>query len=141
MDKILVALDGSEMSIKSLEKAGELASKFGSTIVLLHIVNNTIDNTYIALSEYKHIIDQAFEETGEEILEEGCELIRDRNIEVVKMLKHGNPGKIIVKVAEEEGIDLIVMGNRGLTPVSRFMLGSVSNKVLNHAKCSVLIVK
>lgn len=140
MEKILVSLDGSESSIKALKKTGELASKFSSKIVLLHVVSNVVDSAYLALNEYKQAIDKAYEETGKEILEEASELLA-KDIKVKTLLKHGDPGKVIIDTAKVEGVDLIVMGNRGLTPVSRVMLGSVSNKVLNNTKSSVLIVK
>lgn len=140
MDKILVSLDGSESSMKALEQAAEIASKFSSTLILLHVVSNVVDSAYLALNDYKQAIDQAFEDTGKKILEEASESV-DRNIKVKTILEHGDPGKLIMDTAKKEGVDLLVMGNRGLTPISRVMLGSVSNKVLNNTKCSVLIVK
>lgn len=140
MKKILVSLDGSESSMKALEKAAEIASKFSSTLILLHVVSNVSDSAYLALNEYKQAIEKAYEETGKEILEDASESV-SKDIEVKTLLKHGDPGKVIIDSGKQEDVDLIVMGNRGLTPVSRVMLGSVSNKVLNNTKHSVLIVK
>ena len=54
---------------------------------------------------------------------------------------NGSPAQKIVEFADKNGIDLIVMGNRGLGAFSRTLLGSVSNKVINTAKCDVYVVK
>ncbi len=53
----------------------------------------------------------------------------------------GDPADAILDVAEEQGADLIVVGNKGMTGAKRFLLGSVPNKVSHHAPCSVLIVR
>lgn len=52
----------------------------------------------------------------------------------------GHPAKVLVRVAREEAFDLIVLGRRGLTPVQRWMLGSVSERVLRYAHCPVMVV-
>jgi len=52
----------------------------------------------------------------------------------------GHPAETLVRVAEEGGYDLIILGRRGLTPVQRWMLGSVSERVLRYAPCAVLVV-
>ena len=54
---------------------------------------------------------------------------------------HGRPADEIIRYAEESGADLLVMGSRGLGALREFALGSVSHKVLTHAKCPVLVVK
>jgi nucleotide-binding universal stress UspA family protein len=56
-------------------------------------------------------------------------------------LLRGHPGMKIVQYAKDEGFDLIVMGNRGLSGISRFVMGSVSHYVVDHAQCPVIIVK
>ena len=53
----------------------------------------------------------------------------------------GDPADAILDVAEEQGADLIVIGNKGMTGAKRFLLGSVPNKVSHHAPCSVLIIR
>jgi nucleotide-binding universal stress UspA family protein len=55
--------------------------------------------------------------------------------------RQGDPADAILDVAEEQGSDLIVVGNKGMTGAKRFLLGSVPNKVSHHAPCSVLIVR
>ncbi len=61
--------------------------------------------------------------------------------EVETFARQGDPADAIIDVAEEQGSDLIIVGNRGMTGAKRFLLGSVPNKVSHHAPCSVLIVR
>ena len=56
-------------------------------------------------------------------------------------LEFGNPAETIIEIAEKGNYDLIVVGSRGLSSVKRFFLGSVSDDISHHAKCSVLIVR
>lgn len=141
MNKILVSVDGSKNSKQALEKAKGLANLSEGEVLILHVINDTVNNPYLALNDYKKAIDNAFVEQGDIILNEAKELFSDTNIEVKTLLEHGDPGKVIIDISEKENVDLIIMGSRGLNPLSRMMLGSVSNKVLNNSKTSVLIVK
>ena len=66
---------------------------------------------------------------------------RSRACDVALFARQGDPADAILDVAEEQGADLIVVGNKGMTGAKRFLLGSVPNKVSHHAPCSVLIVR
>ena len=65
----------------------------------------------------------------------------EKKLKITGGVMQGSPGQVIVETAEEWGADLIVMGSRGLGAWNRLLLGSVSNAVLHHAKCSVEIVR
>ena len=67
--------------------------------------------------------------------------VRLPGIDVETHAREGDPADAILDVAEEEGADLIVVGNKGMTGAKRFLLGSVPNKVSHHAPCSVLIIR
>ena len=56
------------------------------------------------------------------------------------IIKEGSPAKAILEVANEENVDLIVMGSSGKSGFDRFIMGSVADKVVNSAKCAVLVV-
>jgi len=62
------------------------------------------------------------------------------NVKVKTVLREGDPAEGLIDVAEEEGVDLIIVGNRGMTGAKRFLLGSVPNQVSHHAPCNVMIV-
>ncbi len=141
MKKILVAVDGSENSRKAILKTKELAKLNSSDVVLLHVVNDVMNSPYITNREYRTVISKAFIEQGNNILRESLEEFKGFEGNVRTEIKFGDPGKLIVEMAEKEEFDLVVMGSRGLNAISRAMLGSVSNKVLNNIHVSVLIVK
>jgi nucleotide-binding universal stress UspA family protein len=67
--------------------------------------------------------------------------MRAKGVEAESHARLGDPADALLEVAEEEGADLIVVGNRGMTGAKRFLLGSVPNKISHHAPCSVLIVR
>ncbi len=68
------------------------------------------------------------------------EQARKTGVDLHLRIQVGHPAEVLVRVAREEGFDLIVLGRRGLTPVQRWMLGSVSERVLRYAHCPVLVV-
>jgi nucleotide-binding universal stress UspA family protein len=67
--------------------------------------------------------------------------LEEQGVEVVTHAREGDPADAILDVAEEQGADLIVVGNKGMTGAKRFLLGSVPNKVSHHAPCSVMIIR
>ncbi len=67
---------------------------------------------------------------------------RAAGVETVETFaRQGDAADAIIDIAEEQGCDLIVVGNKGMTGAKRFLLGSVPNKISHHAPCSVLIVR
>jgi nucleotide-binding universal stress UspA family protein len=64
----------------------------------------------------------------------------DREVPVETLVRAGDPATVLVEEAER-GYDLLVVGNKGMTGVSRFFLGSVPNKVSHHIPCALLIVR
>ena len=76
------------------------------------------------------------------MLESAARNAREAGVEQVgTVARVGDAADAILDVAEEQGSDLIVVGNKGMTGATRFLLGSVPNKVSHHAPCSVLIVR
>ena len=74
-------------------------------------------------------------------LEAAAALAREASVPVELYARQGDPADAILDVAEEQGADLIVVGNKGMTGAKRFLLGSVPNKISHHAPCSVLIIR
>jgi len=146
--KILVALDNSDYADKVMLEAVQLAKAYKASLIGVSViedaytagcdqcepwVNETKD--YWALS-YKTVLDKCknlFEE-GEGCTEESC-ITFDH-----KMLA-GSPAVEILKYAEQQDVDLIVLGHLGKTAASGFLIGSVAQKVAAYSKCSVFIVK
>lgn len=144
--KILVCADGSENSIQAAHSAAEIAKKFGSNVIVVSVYNPTevpppfigIPGASIAttvdMSSYVQELQQSVEcETGRIFDAAGLAYSCRREL--------GHPVDRITRVAEAEHVDLIVMGCRGLTQWKSYLLGSVSDGVLHHAHCPVMIVR
>lgn len=140
--KILVAVDGSENSERALKEAKKYGEMSQAEITILSVLNHGF-----ALQSSKETsadngkTEQTREEIGEAILTEALKSFKDYEGEVYTSLRNGYPADEILEEADFGEFDLIVMGSRGLGLFSRTFLGSVSNKVLNHTKSNVLIVK
>ena len=141
--KVLIAVDGSPSAEKALECALDLAKKYGSKLVIVHVV---LRRFYaVAPSEAGVLATTVFvkelEAEGGEIMNRAESLAKSAGVEYEGRLLQGVPADEIVRIAQSEKVDLIVLGSRGLTEVRAFLLGSVSDKVSHHAKCPTLIVK
>ncbi|MBC7087661.1 MAG: universal stress protein [Tissierellales bacterium] len=142
MKKILVPVDGSEYSKKALLKAKEFGMYNESQIIILCVVNSLKDNPYIIDQDFTTELSKKNIEIGKSILNEALELFADYPYKAEARLKNSEDiAEAIIETAEEENVDLIVMGRRGMNESSRSLLGSVSNKVLNYINKSVLVVK
>jgi nucleotide-binding universal stress UspA family protein len=146
MKHILVAVDGSAHALKAVDLAADLAEKFGARLTFLHVVQDLKvpdEFRHYAETEYRGEPPTAvyLRQVGEVILSQAEKRIAGRKLETKRMLAQGGPPDHINKVADELDVDLIVMGSRGLGPISGFVLGSVSTRVLFQGSRTVLIVK
>lgn len=140
--KILVPVDGSKSSNKSVEVAKEIGKKFEAELLIMTVVSETsIFEQYPTNFPYTLEVNKANTERAEYVLKEVEESLKDYPYKVELFHTMGSPAEEIVNVAEDRGCSLIIVGNRGLGAFSRTLLGSVSNKVINTSKISVLVVK
>ncbi len=140
--KILVPVDGSKSSNKSVEVAKEIGKKFEAELLIMTVVSETsIFEQYPTNFPYTLEVNKANTERAEYVLKEVEESLKDYPYKVELFHTIGSPAEEIVNVAEDRGCSLIIVGNRGLGAFSRTLLGSVSNKVINTSKISVLVVK
>lgn len=138
--KILVAIDGSNNSERALIEAKKLGEYMDGVITILTVLK-PLAIPYYGKSELAKIDNENIERSKQEILDDAFEEFEDYPGEIKTKLRKGNPADEILEEAEEGAYDLIIMGSRGLGAFSRTILGSVSNKVLNHTKINVLTVK
>lgn len=141
MKNILVPIDGSKNSKLALEKAKELAKVSNGQVTVVTIVKDLSAQLYNLENKDKEEIRNVFKKQGKEILKEGLEVFEECSGKIESLFINGDPAQEIINLADTGKYDLIVMGSRGLNAFSRLMIGSVSNKVLNHVSISVLIVK
>ena len=122
--KILVGVDGSELSKGALIEAIDVAKKFSGVIKVIIV--------------YK----QGDDERAGNILKDAEQFLKKGKIEYSLLSILGsNPSRALVDVAKQEDFDLIVVGSRGLGGAASFLLGSVSRQVVSKAHCNVLVVK
>ncbi len=142
MRKILVPTDGSDFARRGLEKALEYVQQFPSEITLLNVQLQAEETVSLGpwASASVGDVEQA-KKDGEKILRAEAEIAKKATTDLKTAIAFGNPADQIVKFAEENSIDLIVIGSEGLSGIKRFLLGSVANRVVAHAHCSVLVVK
>jgi nucleotide-binding universal stress UspA family protein len=142
--KILLATDGSEEAALAAHTATDVAGKTDSE---LHVVLVGLSAAYVGMGppEIADIPPPRQEELDEEarrLLDAQVKQIEADGSTVAQAhLRVGRPGEQIVVLAEEIGAGLIVMGNRGLGGLRRLLMGSVSDSVVRHAHCPVLIVR
>ena len=135
--KILVPIDGSKYSDKALQKATEIVKEFYSKIILIYVIEKSLPLDLLDRSEYLRI-NRKF---GKNVLDKAKSFVFEQGIHPEIVLKEGNIVNEIEKVAKKEKCDMIIVGNKGLGAMTRFLLGSISNKLAHTSQCSVLIVK
>lgn len=136
--RIITAVDGSEHSYRALYYAKGIAECFGADLYLVHIFPQTSD--LLGYDEYEHLVARR-EAAGQEILQEARQKLGETSVTVYEELLEGPEAEAILAVAETRQIDLIVMGTRGLSTLQGLLLGSVSHKVIRHAKCPVTLCR
>ncbi len=144
MKSILVATDGSETSKKAIIEARELAESMGSKVTIIHVASNVMIPIHADSNDLPTWYEEARVENEKRsllLINEALKIFQDFPREVSTLNKVGDAGEEILKEAEKEDYDLIIMGSRGQGAFSRAILGSVSNKVLNHVSKNVLIIK
>lgn len=136
ISKILVALDGSKYGEKAFEYACYLAKRCGSALLIVHVLEEFVtvghsilkeleEQDQVMLQKYKSRADQSAMITPIDIIE--C--------------KGNDVAEEILRIANKENVDTIVLGSRGTKAPSDFLIGSVSYKISHYAKCTVIIVR
>ena len=143
LSKILVAVDGSEMSLKAASYGIEFAKKYNSKLIILHVIHiQAAGLMYTTESAFKQFIEKSKKESEEwfsvirkEAKEQGVEIKTETAEEMYSI-----PGAI-VKHAEAENADVIIIGSTGKSGFKRLLLGSVASDVVRYSKCPVFVVK
>lgn len=139
MQKILVAHDGSKSSDKALKKAVELAVNFNASITVLSVVPE-LYLTELA-EEDRNKIARTLEEETRQAMEKIRKSLSGKSIEVKTVIRQGDPAEKILETAQKMKVDLIVTGSHGRHGAKKFLLGSVSSKVIEYSRSPVLVVK
>lgn len=139
--KILVPVDGSTGADKAVRFAADLAEATGATLTFLHVY----DASAVAIMGMSSLsgaeVDAAIERVSRSYLDQARKLVDERRLEIRTAAKVGHAAEEIVEYAKNEGVDLVVMGSRGMTTFKGLLIGSVSDQVVHHSPCPVTVVR
>ncbi|MDS0300341.1 universal stress protein [Halogeometricum sp. S1BR25-6] len=147
-ETILVPVDESELSERVVEQALEIAERFDSTVRAMHVVDDRgashaskSVNELARDADERREIDERRQEAGSELTERVAAQGDERGVPVEQVVLVGDPAEVITDYADEEDVDLIVLGAKGRSAVGKFLLGDVAGKVARHARTQVLLVR
>lgn len=137
---IVIATDGSENSRRAIFYGIEIAKLSGATVHVLYVVDtpSTISETWTA---GKEMIREMMINDGKKVMSKIMKILEDSGVEAKEVLLEGHPSDGIINFAENNSMDLIVMGTLGKTGLERFLMGSVAEKVVRYSKVPVLVVR
>ncbi len=135
---ILLAFDGSEHSSKAAKLAGEICRSMSSDLWLITVFDPVPG--YIGQPYLDQAIAQRME-TGEAVLKDALSQIGEISGKLTTELLEGPVAEAILGVIDAREIDLVIMGTRGLSRLQGLVVGSQSQKVIQHASCPVMLVR
>lgn len=143
--KILLATDGSKFSKRAADYGLDMAKKLDAGVLALFVINLKHFELY-ALEHHDDIT--GYEDENIRISKEGEDALgyvvtraREKGVNLTTRIVRGYPADEIMKVAKDENVDLIIVGSLGRTGIERMLMGSVSEAVVRHAPCPVLVVR
>lgn len=139
--KILVPIDGSDSCTNILDYIKSFGEAYGAKVILLNVYGLPMLTEYNNYPAYPLESAYSVERQSEEILKRSKEALGDVPFEILTISEAGNPAATILDVAEKNECDLILMCTHGMGAMKRFLLGSVTNKVVHHAHIPVLIIR
>lgn len=139
MQKILVAHDGSKSSDKALKKAVELAMNLNASLTVLSVIPE-LYLTELSEVDRNRVLEALSRETTD-AMERIRKSLSGKSMEVKTLIRQGDPAEKILETAQKMKVDLIVTGSHGRHGTKKFLLGSVSSKVVDYSKSPVLVVK
>ncbi len=139
---ILVPVDFSDDSLYALQQGIDLAKKFNSKLLILHVNH---DESML----FHYLSDDEFEELKQRIIKDvqtQLEKLEDKFPDLKKLdyhyrIRRGVPYVEIVEETEQENVDLVIVGSHGRTSAKKFFYGGTTSKVARRAKCSVMITR
>ena len=144
IEHLLVPLDGSSFAERSIPLAVELSTQTGATLTMLRVVQDLDAQNKQIIFKSEEAAEEAVNQwklLATRYLDELAKGIKAEGVKVSSMVLSGDPENLIGTIAETLPADLIVMSTHGRSGVSRWVYGSVANKVLRTASCPVLLVR
>ena len=137
---ILVPVDGSDNSYRALDAALLFSEKLGSNITVVHVMEQ-VPITHIGSEKLLSEFLEAYKKENQDILSKCSEIATQKGLTIKTLLLQGNPASVILDYSKQEKFDLLIMGSRGMGKFKELILGSVSNKIVHHSPCAVLLIR
>lgn len=138
-DHLLVPTDGSPESFAAVDEGVDLAAALEATLTFLYVID-TRDYSTLPESKWLRIVED-LESEGDRALAEATRRAETRDVPIETRLERGVPHESILQMAAEIGADLLVMSTHGRTGIDRFLLGSVTEKVIRSTEVPVLVTR
>jgi nucleotide-binding universal stress UspA family protein len=137
--KILIATDGSKHAKKAVDHGCDIALKYDASVCLIHVIS--LPSMAYAEASFEPLRDQ-LKKAGKALIEEAEKRVKGKGVaRVLAFLVEGEPAQEILRCAEKNNADMIIMGSRGTSGIGMVMLGSVSHKVCHLAEQTCVTVK
>ncbi len=139
LGRLLVAYDGSDNALRACESAASLARSLGTDVILLYVIPTLSVYTAPMAEEYYSLQ----QEKAEGLLSKGVAVFERRGVKTRSAVVRAQWSVVetIIRYADDEKCDLLVMGARGSGGFEKMLMGSVSSGVVAHAHCPVMIVR
>lgn len=150
--KIMIATDGSTCSTLAADKGIELARLSTGTVYAVYVISTAyitpIDRDYFsstAVNPYYESIYEATHEAMTKLGQQAVDYVKElgemKGINVETVLLEGNPSEELIRYAEEEQMDIVIMGTIGKKGLDRLLLGSVTGNLVRHSKVPVMVIR
>lgn len=140
MKRILVAIDGSDPSLKAARMAADIALRFGSQLTLVHVVPKLLlppDVYGLTLAE----VEREHRAYAEKLLQKAVAFLAEPGVDTTSSILYGSPAESIAEEAAAPDVGMVVVGSRGHGAVARMFLGSVSDRIVHISPKPVLVVR
>ena len=139
--RVVLATDGSESAAHAAEVAADIARETGSELYVISVIS--MEQLYPEIGAMSSPEGWGYyERKARERLDAEVSRIENMGVSVAESyLREGNPDVEVISLAEELGAGLIVVGSRGQSPLRRAVIGSVSDSIVRHAHCPVMVVR
>jgi len=140
--KILLPVDQPEYDENVLSMAKDIAIKYKSELIIFNSQDVTPNIYWVNDPSVLNSINLNTKNYAEDVVNQVSEFFKDTNIKITLKTAMGDPAAEILHLIEyDPSIDLIIMGTHGMSTIKRFLLGSVTNKIIHHASIPVLVVR
>lgn len=138
LEKIMIAVDGSAGGIAAARMGADIASRYGAEVVVVHVSNAPAVFSLGGTTPVE-VLDDVMQQVQTRAFAQAGEILGRAGVAHTDVALVGSPARRIVEEAAALGVDLVVLGHRGLSAMERLLMGSVSTQVAHRAPCAVLI--